>query len=199
MKSIKIIFRSLLVSLLALLCIYITPIKAKTEIVDIKSSWITVNLISTSIQTSYKSSDYDVIYSFDNHSYIAKIVEKKSNKVISQYSETIENIEDTNNKYTSIIDATINLICGNEEYKANVWIAVNVSVGSYYKQCDQIISYGHDNSCATYTLEDSHTFIEEDLSYPTSSIKVDINGILRPQNTTARIPYNTSITFIFMN
>lgn len=68
--------------------IYTIPIKAE-EIISYPNTWINVELVSGSIQTSYKSSDYSVVYKTEGNKYIAYILDENGNQV-SIFSETIE-------------------------------------------------------------------------------------------------------------
>ena len=69
----------------------IVPIQAE-EIISYPESWITIKLISCSIQTTYNPTHYSVCYKTEGNKYIARILDEKGNEV-SIYSETIEDMD----------------------------------------------------------------------------------------------------------
>lgn len=217
--------------------IFITPVKAENKIIKMSDEWITVNLISASIPTTYKSCDYSVLYTTIGNTYTARIIENKTGKEVSKYNETIEGVavEQLKNEklyntlssdsYITIIDGTFNLVNDNDDFKAYVWVTMKISYGSYWKECSELLSYGHSvDDYVSYTLEDSHSF-DGTMSYPTSKVRIDMNGVIQEESykttpsdshsifpiswleknkevTTTwyeRQPYNTCVTFIVMN
>lgn len=54
MKVIKKVLCTIVTFTISTLCIVTTPIKAEYEIIDMNDNWITVNLVSVSIPTTYK-------------------------------------------------------------------------------------------------------------------------------------------------
>lgn len=235
MKLIKII----LTYFISLCMIYTIPIKAE-EIISYPNTWINVELISGNIQTSYKSSDYSVVYKTEGNKYIAYILDKNGNQV-SIFSETIEgmNIQEVillknanlfnavaSNSYETTMDGLFNLIPGRTEFQAYVWARMKISSGSYWRQCDQLLGYGHSaGNSGAFTLEGSQSF-DGTASYPTGKVSIDINGVIQTSSSSsgslglsfealqglgfkmsgtststwyARKTYNTSATFTLMS
>ncbi len=241
MKKIKKIISIFVTFTVLTLCICVTPIKAEEEIINMNDQWITVNLISASIPTTYKKSEYKVSYATSAKKYTARIVEIQSGREVAKYNETIEgksvrevqllrsaNLFNTlaSNSYNSTLDGTFNLVGGSNDFKAYVWARMNISSGSYWRQCNELLSYGHSaGGNEPYTLEDSHSF-DGTSSYPATKVKIDINGVIQVSSSSsvtlglsytalqkigfsmsgssanvwyARKTYNTSATFTLMN
>ena len=241
MKEIKKFLCSIVTFTILTLCIVVTPIKAENEIIDMNDTWITVNLVSVSIPTTYKKSEYKVFYTTNANKYTARIVEIKSGKEVAKYNETIEgkNVREVqllrnadllntlaSNSYDSTFDGTFNLVGSSNEFKAYVWARMNISSGSYWRQCNKLLSYGHSaGGNGSYTLEDNHSF-DGTSSYPATKVKIDINGVIQVASSSsaglglsytalqklgftmsgsstsvwyARKTYNTSATFTLMN
>lgn len=222
-------------------CIFVTPVKAENKIIKMSDEWITVNLISASVPTTYKSSEYNVLYNANGNKYTARIIENKTGKEVAKYNETIEgknlkevqllksaNLLNTlaSNSYNTTLDGMFNILGGNDTFKAYVWARMNVSVGSYWRQCNELLACGHSaGGNGLYTLEDPHSF-DGTSSYPATKVRIDINGVIQVASSSsvslglsytalqkigfsmsgsstkvwyARKSYNTSATFTLMN
>ena len=53
------------------------------EIISYPESWITIKLISCSIQTTYNPTHYSVCYKTEGNKYIARILDEKGNEVVA--------------------------------------------------------------------------------------------------------------------
>ena len=198
MKEIKKFLCSIVTFTILTLCIVVTPIKAENEIIDMNDTWITVNLVSVSIPTTYKKSEYKVFYTTNANKYTARIVEIKSGKEVAKYNETIEgkNVREVqllknsdllgSTSYDSIIDGTFSLLSNSNDFKACIWLWLYVNSGTYWRQCDQLRSYtysSYDNEM--YTLDENHIF-DGTSSYPATKVKIDINGIINTSSSSIK-------------
>lgn len=203
----------------------IVPIQAE-EIISYPESWITIKLISCSIQTTYNP----VHYKTEGNKYIARILDEKGNEV-SIYSETIEDMDiqdvillnKTNTiSYESTVKGMINLISGRSDFQAYLKARMKISSGNYWRQCDELLGYEYSSgNSELYTLEGTQSF-DATTSYPSGKVKIDINGVIETNAISltnletlktlgftindspssswySRKTYNTSVTFIFMN
>lgn len=144
----------------------IVPIQAE-EIISYPESWITIKLISCSIQTTYNPTHYSVCYKTEGNKYTASILDVKGNEV-SRYSETIKDMDIQNvillNKintisYESIVEGMVNLVGGRNDFQAYLKARMKISSGNYWRQCDELLEYEYssDNS-ELYTLEGTQSF-----------------------------------------
>ena len=201
----------------------IVPIQAE-EIISYPESWITIKLISCSIQTTYNPTHYSVCYKTEGNKYIARILDEKGNEV-SIYSETIENMDiqdvillnKTNTiSYESTVEGMVNLVGGRSDFQAYLKARMKISSGNYWRQCDELLGYEYSSgNSELYTLEGTQ-------SYPSGKVKIDINGVIETNAISltnletlktlgftindspssswySRKTYNTSVTFIFMD
>lgn len=163
----------------------ITPIQAK-EIISYPESWITIKLISCSIQTTYNPADYSVRYKTEGNKYTAIILDEKGNEV-SRYSETIKDMDIQDvilfNKvntisYESIVEGMINLVGGRSDFQAYLKARMKISSGNYWRQCDELLEYEYSSGNSDlYSLEGTQSF-EATTSYPNGKVKIDINGVI---------------------
>lgn len=163
----------------------IVPIQAE-EIISYPESWITIKLISCSIQTTYNPTHYSVCYKTEGNKYIARILDEKGNEV-SIYSETIEDMDiqdvillnKTNTiSYESIVEGMINLVGGRSDFQAYLKARMKISSGNYWRQCDELLGYEYSSgNSELYTLEGTHSF-DATTSYPNGKVKIDINGVI---------------------
>ena len=163
----------------------ITPIQAE-EIISYPESWITIKLISCSIQTTYNPADYSVRYKTEGNKYTAIILGEKGNEV-SRYSETIKDMDIQDvilfNKvntisYESIVEGMINLVGGRSDFQAYLKARMKISSGNYWRQCDELLEYEYSSGNSDlYSLEGTQSF-EATTSYPNGKVKIDINGVI---------------------
>lgn len=163
----------------------ITPIQAE-EIISYPESWITIKLISCSIQTTYNPADYSVRYKTEGNKYTAIILDEKGNEV-SRYSETIKDmdIQDVilfykvnTISYESIVEGMINLVGGRSDFQAYLKARMKISSGNYWRQCDELLEYEYSSGNSDlYSLEGTQSF-EATTSYPNGKVKIDINGVI---------------------
>lgn len=163
----------------------ITPIQAE-EIIFYPESWITIKLISCSIQTTYNPADYSVRYKTEGNKYTAIILGEKGNEV-SRYSETIKDMDIQDvilfNKvntisYESIVEGMINLVGGRSDFQAYLKARMKISSGNYWRQCDELLEYEYSSGNSDlYSLEGTQSF-EATTSYPNGKVKIDINGVI---------------------
>lgn len=163
----------------------IVPIQAE-EIISYPESWITIKLISCSIQTTYNPLHYSVHYKTEGNKYIARILDEKGNEV-SIYSETIEDMDIQDvillNKintisYESIVEGMINLVSGRSDFQAYLKARMKISSGNYWRQCDELLGYEYSSgNSELYTLEGTQSF-DATTSYPSGKVKIDINGVI---------------------
>ena len=163
----------------------IVPIQAE-EIISYPESWITIKLISCSIQTTYNPLHYSVHYKTEGNKYIARILDEKGNEV-SIYSETIENMDiqdvillnKTNTiSYESTVEGMINLVSGRSDFQAYLKARMKISSGNYWRQCDKLLEYEYSSgNSELYTLEGTQSF-DATTSYPSGKVKIDINGVI---------------------
>ena len=163
----------------------IVPIQAE-EIISYPESWITIKLISCSIQTTYNPLHYSVCYKIKGNKYIARILDEKGNEV-SIYSETIEDMDiqdvillnKTNTiSYESIVEGMINLVGGRSDFQAYLKARMKISSGNYWRQCDELLGYEYSSgNSELYTLEGTQSF-DATTSYPSGKVKIDINGVI---------------------
>ena len=163
----------------------IVPIQAE-EIISYPESWITIKLISCSIQTTYNPTHYSVCYKTEGNKYIARILDEKGNEV-SIYSETIEDMDiqdvillnKTNTiSYESIVEGMINLVGGRSDFQAYLKARMKISSGNYWRQCDELLGYEYSSgNSELYTLEGTQSF-DATTSYPSGKVKIDINGVI---------------------
>lgn len=163
----------------------ITPIQAE-EIISYPESWITIKLISCSIQTTYNPANYSVRYKTEGNKYTAIILDEKGNEV-SRYSETIKDMDIQDvilfNKvntisYESIVEGMINLVSGRSDFQAYLKARMKISSGNYWRQCDELLEYEYSSGNSDlYSLEGTQSF-EATTSYPNGKVKIDINGVI---------------------
>lgn len=163
----------------------ITPIQAE-EIISYPESWITIKLISCSIQTTYNPADYSVRYKTEGNKYTAIILDEKGNEV-SRYSETIKDMDIQDvilfNKvntisYESIVEGMINLVGGRSDFQAYLKARMKISSGNYWRQCDELLEYEYSSGNSDlYSLEGTQSF-DATTSYPNGKVKIDINGVI---------------------
>ena len=163
----------------------IVPIQAE-EIISYPESWITIKLISCSIQTTYNPTHYSVCYKTEGNKYIARILDEKGNEV-SIYSETIEDMDiqdvillnKTNTiSYESIVEGMVNLVGGRSDFQAYLKARMKISSGNYWRQCDELLGYEYSSgNSELYTLEGTQSF-DATTSYPSGKVKIDINGVI---------------------
>ena len=163
----------------------IVPIQAE-EIISYPESWITIKLISFSIQTTYNPTHYSVCYKTEGNKYIARILDEKGNEV-SIYSETIENMDiqdvillnKTNTiSYESTVEGMVNLVGGRSDFQAYLKARMKISSGNYWRQCDELLGYEYSSgNSELYTLEGTQSF-DATTSYPSGKVKIDINGVI---------------------
>lgn len=163
----------------------ITPIQAE-EIISYPESWITIKLISCSLQTTYNPADYSVRYKTEGNKYTAIILDEKGNEV-SRYSETIKDMDIQDvilfNKvntisYESIVEGMINLVGGRSDFQAYLKARMKISSGNYWRQCDELLEYEYSSGNSDlYSLEGTQSF-EATTSYPNGKVKIDINGVI---------------------
>lgn len=163
----------------------IVPIQAE-EIISYPESWITIKLISCSIQTTYNPTHYSVCYKTEGNKYIARILDEKGNEV-SIYSETIEDMDiqdvillnKTNTiSYESIVEGMVNLVGERSDFQAYLKARMKISSGNYWRQCDELLGYEYSSgNSELYTLEGTQSF-DATTSYPSGKVKIDINGVI---------------------
>ena len=163
----------------------IVPIQAE-KIISYPEIWITIKLISCSIQTTYNPLHYSVCYKIKGNKYIARILDEKGNEV-SIYSETIEDMDiqdvillnKTNTiSYESIVEGMINLVGGRSDFQAYLKARMKISSGNYWRQCDELLGYEYSSgNSELYTLEGTQSF-DATTSYPSGKVKIDINGVI---------------------
>ena len=163
----------------------IVPIQAE-EIISYPESWITIKLISCSIQTTYNPLHYSVHYKTEGNKYIARILDEKGNEV-SIYSETIEDMDiqdvillnKTNTiSYELTVKGMINLVSGRSDFQAYLKARMKISSGNYWRQCDELLGYEYSSgNSELYTLEGTQSF-DATTSYPSGKVKIDINGVI---------------------
>ena len=163
----------------------ITPIQAE-EIISYPESWITIKLISCSLQTTYNPADYSVRYKTEGNKYTAIILDEKGNEV-SRYSETIKDMDIQDiilfNKvntisYESIVEGMINLVSRRSDFQAYLKARIKISSGNYWRQCDELLEYEYSSGNSDlYSLEGTQSF-EATTSYPNGKVKIDINGVI---------------------
>ena len=163
----------------------IVPIQAE-EIISYPESWITIKLISCSIQTTYNPLHYSVRYKTEGNKYIARILDEKGNEV-SIYSETIEDMDIQDvillNKintisYESIVEGMVNLVGERSDFQAYLKARMKISSGNYWRQCDELLGYEYSSgNSELYTLEGTQSF-DATTSYPSGKVKIDINGVI---------------------
>ena len=163
----------------------IVPIQAE-ELISYPENWITIKLISCSIQTTYNPTHYSVCYKIEGNKYIARILDEKGNEV-SIYSETIEDMDiqdvillnKTNTiSYESIVEGMINLVSGRSDFQAYLKARMKISSGNYWRQCDELLGYEYSSgNSELYTLEGTQSF-DATTSYPSGKVKIDINGVI---------------------
>ena len=185
MNKIHIIINILLSYFIFLFMFTITPIQAE-EIISYPESWITIKLISCSIQTTYNPADYSVRYKTVGNKYTAIILDEKGNEV-SRYSETIKDMDIQDvilfNKvntisYESIVEGMINLVGGRSDFQAYLKARMKISSGNYWRQCDELLEYEYSSGNSDlYSLEGTQSF-EATTSYPNGKVKIDINGVI---------------------
>lgn len=185
MNKIHKIINILLSYFIFLFMFTITPIQAE-EIISYPESWITIKLISCSIQTTYNPADYSVRYKTEGNKYTAIILDEKGNEV-SRYSETIKDMDIQDvilfNKvntisYESIVEGMINLVGGRSDFQAYLKARMKISSGNYWRQCDELLEYEYYSSNSDlYSLEGTQSF-EATTSYPNGKVKIDINGVI---------------------
>ena len=185
MNKIHIIINILLSYFIFLFMFTITPIQAE-EIISYPESWITIKLISCSIQTTYNPADYSVRYKTEGNKYTAIILDEKGNEV-SRYSETIKDMDIQDvilfNKvntisYESIVEGMINLVGGRSYFQAYLKARMKISSGNYWRQCDELLEYEYSSGNSDlYSLEGTQSF-EATTSYPNGKVKIDINGVI---------------------
>lgn len=185
MNKLHKIINILLSSFIFLFMFTITPIQAE-EIISYPESWITIKLISCSIQTTYNPADYSVRYKTEGNKYTAIILDEKGNEV-SRYSETIKDMDIQDvilfNKvntisYESIVEGMINLVGGRSDFQAYLKARMKISSGNYWRQCDELLEYEYSSGNSDlYSLEGTQSF-EATTSYPNGKVKIDINGVI---------------------
>lgn len=185
MNKIHKIINILLSYFIFLFMFTITPIQAE-EIISYPESWITIKLISCSIQTTYNPADYSVRYKTEGNKYTAIILDEKGNE-ISRYSETIKDMDIQDvilfNKvntisYESIVEGMINLVGGRSDFQAYLKARMKISSGNYWRQCDELLEYEYSSGNSDlYSLEGTQSF-EATTSYPNGKVKIDINGVI---------------------
>ncbi len=185
MNKIHKIINILLSYFIFLFMFTITPIQAE-EIISYPESWITIKLISCSIQTTYNPADYSVRYKTEGNKYTAIILDEKGNEV-SRYSETIKDMDIQDvilfNKvntisYESIVEGMINLVGGRSDFQAYLKARMKISSGNYWRQCDELLEYEYSSGNSDlYSLEGTQSF-EATTSYPNGKVKIDINGVI---------------------
>lgn len=185
MNKIHKIINILLSYFIFLFMFTITPIQAE-EIISYPESWITIKLISCSIQTTYTPTDYSVRYKTEGNKYTAIILDEKGNEV-SRYSETIKDMDIQDvilfNKvntisYESIVEGMINLVGGRSDFQAYLKARMKISSGNYWRQCDELLEYEYSSGNSDlYSLEGTQSF-EATTSYPNGKVKIDINGVI---------------------
>lgn len=185
MNKIHKIINILLSYFIFLFMFTITPIQAE-EIISYPESWITIKLISCSIQTTYNPADYSVRYKTEGNKYTAIILDEKGNEV-SRYSETIKDMDIQDvilfNKvntisYESIVEGMINLVGGRSDFQAYLKARMKISSGNYWRQCDELLEYEYSlGNSDLYSLEGTQSF-EATTSYPNGKVKIDINGVI---------------------
>ena len=185
MNKIHIIINILLSYFIFLFMFTITPIQTE-EIISYPESWITIKLISCSIQTTYNPADYSVRYKTEGNKYTAIILDEKGNEV-SRYSETIKDMDIQDvilfNKvntisYESIVEGMINLVGGRSDFQAYLKARMKISSGNYWRQCDELLEYEYSSGNSDlYSLEGTQSF-EATTSYPNGKVKIDINGVI---------------------
>ena len=185
MNKIHKIINILLSYFIFLFMFTITPIQAE-EIISYPESWITIKLISCSIQTTYNPADYSVRYKTEENKYTAIILDEKGNEV-SRYSETIKDMDIQDvilfNKvntisYESIVEGMINLVGGRSDFQAYLKARMKISSGNYWRQCDELLEYEYSSGNSDlYSLEGTQSF-EATTSYPNGKVKIDINGVI---------------------
>ena len=185
MNKLHKIINILLSSFIFLFMFTITPIQAE-EIISYPESWITIKLISCSIQTTYNPADYSVRYKTEGNKYTAIILDEKGNEV-SRYSETIKDMDIQDvilfNKvntisYESIVEGMINLVGGRSDFQAYLKARMKISSGNYWRQCDELLEYEYSpGNSDLYSLEGTQSF-EATTSYPNGKVKIDINGVI---------------------
>lgn len=185
MNKIHKIINILLSYFIFLFMFTITPIQAE-EIISYPESWITIKLISCSIQTTYNPADYSVRYKTEGNKYTAIILDEKGNEV-SRYSETIKDMDIQDvilfNKvntisYESIVEGMINLVGGRSDFQAYLKARMKISSGNYWRQCDELLEYEYSSGNSDlYSLEGTQSF-EATTSYPNRKVKIDINGVI---------------------
>ena len=163
----------------------IVPIQAE-EIISYPESWITIKLISCSIQTTYNPTHYSVCYKTEGNKYTASILDVKGNEV-SRYSETIKDMDIQDvillNKvntisYESTVEGMINLVGGRSDFQAYLKARMKISSGNYWRQCDELLGYEYSSgNSELYTLEGTQSF-DATTSYPSGKVKIDINGVI---------------------
>lgn len=185
MNKIHKIINILLSYFIFLFMFTITPIQAE-EIISYPESWITIKLISCSIQTTYNPADYSVRYKTEGNKYTAIILDEKGNEV-SRYSETIKDMDIQDvilfNKvntisYESIVEGMINLVGGRSDFQVYLKARMKISSGNYWRQCDELLEYEYSSGNSDlYSLEGTQSF-EATTSYPNGKVKIDINGVI---------------------
>lgn len=185
MNKIHKIINILLSYFIFLFMFTITPIQTE-EIISYPESWITIKLISCSIQTTYNPADYSVRYKTEGNKYTAIILDEKGNEV-SRYSETIKDMDIQDvilfNKvntisYESIVEGMINLVGGRSDFQAYLKARMKISSGNYWRQCDELLEYEYSlGNSDLYSLEGTQSF-EATTSYPNGKVKIDINGVI---------------------
>lgn len=185
MNKIHKIINILLSYFIFLFMFTITPIQTE-EIISYPESWITIKLISCSIQTTYNPADYSVRYKTEGNKYTAIILDEKGNEV-SRYSETIKDMDIQDvilfNKvntisYESIVEGMINLVGGRSDFQAYLKARMKISSGNYWRQCDELLEYEYSSGNSDlYSLEGTQSF-EATTSYPNGKVKIDINGVI---------------------
>lgn len=185
MNKLHKIINILLSSFIFLFMFTITPIQAE-EIISYPESWITIKLISCSIQSTYNPADYLVRYKTEGNKYTAIILDEKGNEV-SRYSETIKDMDIQDvilfNKvntisYESIVEGMINLVGGRSDFQAYLKARMKISSGNYWRQCDELLEYEYSSGNSDlYSLEGTQSF-EATTSYPNGKVKIDINGVI---------------------
>lgn len=185
MNKIHKIINILLSYFIFLFMFTITPIQAE-EIISYPESWITIKLMSCSIQTTYNPADYSVRYKTEGNKYTAIILDEKGNEV-SRYSETIKDMDIQDvilfNKvntisYESIVEGMINLVGGRSDFQAYLKARMKISSGNYWRQCDELLEYEYSSGNSDlYSLEGTQSF-EATTSYPNGKVKIDINGVI---------------------
>ena len=185
MNKLHKIINILLLYFIFLFIFSIVPIQAE-EIISYPESWITIKLISCSLQTTYNPADYSVRYKTERNKYTAIILDEKGNEV-SRYSETIKDMDIQDvilfNKvntisYESIVEGMINLVGGRSDFQAYLKARMKISSGNYWRQCDELLEYEYSSGNSDlYSLEGTQSF-EATTSYPNGKVKIDINGVI---------------------